>query len=134
MHCKTLRKLILTKHMKTITTFSSTQMKRAKRWRFNPLTSLTPTALSRSLDAFEAGYLREAASIWDALEQRDDLLRTVIAKRKKSVARHGWTVLPNAHLGPGEKEQAKKHAEALEFFYSNVECEHAVDASEKGGF
>src|SRR4029079_3936153 len=68
------------------------------------------------------------------LEQRDDLLRTVVAKRKKSVARHGWTVLPKPNLIDGEKDAAKEHARALEFFYGNLQCEHAVDSAEKGGF
>ena len=107
---------------------------RAKRWRFNPLTNLKPDALARHLDAFDAGYLREAALIWEALEQRDDLLRGVISKRKKSVARHGWTVLPKADLTDAEKEQAREHAAALNFFYNNLECEHAVDGAERGGF
>ena len=114
---------------------SSNQLrKRAKRARFNPLTYITPDILSRSLDAFEAGHLREAVLIWDALEDRDDLLRAVISKRKKSVARHGWTVLEKGGLNDIEKEGAKRHAAALEYFYRNLECEHAIDAAQQGGF
>src|SRR5690349_7751252 len=110
--------------MNTNTTFSSTQTKRAKRSRFNPLTNLGPDTLARFLDAFEAGYLREAVNVWEALEQRDDLLRAVIAKRKKAVARHGWTILAKTGLSDEEKEQAREHTKALEFFYNNLECEH----------
>src|SRR6185436_13719416 len=86
------------------------------------------------LDAFDAGYLREAANIWDQIEMRDDLLRAVISKRKKSMARHGWTVLPVPNLAPEQKEEARAHAQALEFFYNHLECEHAVDQNERGGF
>ena len=107
---------------------------RAKKWRFNPLTNLSAVSLARHLDAFDAGHLREAALIWDALEQRDDLLRGVISKRKKSVARHGWTVLPKADLCAGEEAAAREQVEALQFFYRNLECEHAVDSAERGGF
>jgi hypothetical protein len=107
---------------------------RAKKWRFNPLTNLKAASLARHLDAFDAGNLREAALIWDALEQRDDLLRGVISKRKKSVARHGWTVLPKADLNPAEEAAAREQVEALQFFYRNLECEHAVDRAERGGF
>ncbi|HEV8542362.1 MAG TPA: DUF935 family protein [Verrucomicrobiae bacterium] len=120
--------------MKTNSVITANDMKRAKRWRFNPLSHLQIDSLARHLDAFEAGYLREAAAIWDALEQRDDLLRGVIAKRKKSVARYGWTVLPKDALAPADAAEAKRHAAALEFFYSNLECENAVDASERGAF
>src|SRR5688572_11872043 len=81
---------------------------RAKKWRFNPLTHLTATSLARHLDAFDAGNLREAALIWEALEQRDDLLRGVISKRKKSVARHGWTVLPKADLCEADQAAARE--------------------------
>ncbi len=112
----------------------STTEARGKRWRFNPLSNLAPKTLSRHLDAFEAGQLRDAAVVWDALEQRDDLLRTVNSKRKKSVARHGWTVLPVANLKDGEKARAQEHVAALEYFYNHVECEHAVDRAERGGF
>jgi hypothetical protein len=41
--------------------------------------------MTRKLDAFESGYLKDAVNIWDALEQRDDLIRTVVSKRKKAV-------------------------------------------------
>src|SRR5688572_20104151 len=107
---------------------------RAKKWRFNPLTNLKSASLARHLDAFEAGQLREAALIWEALEQRDDLLRGVISKRKKSVARHGWTVLPKADLCEADQAAAREQVEALQFFYRNLECEHAVDRAERGGF
>lgn len=120
--------------MNTNNLMTSRQALRAKKWRFNPLTHLQADTLSRHLDAFEGGHLREAASIWDALEQRDDLLRAVISKRKKSVARHGWTVLPKADLDPSEKTAARDHARALEYFYNHLECEHAVDTAERGGF
>src|SRR5262245_53471777 len=120
--------------MKTTTTLRTPQVQQAKRSRFNPLTSISPTSLTRYLDAFETGYLRQAAYVWEALEQRDDLLRTVIAKRKKSAARHGWTILPKPNLSAVEKQEATEHARALEFFYGNLQCEHAIDSSEQGGF
>jgi hypothetical protein len=90
--------------------------------------------MSRHLDAFNGGYLREAAAIWDLLEERDDLIRAVVSKRKKSVARQGYTVLLNEDLLPAQKAEAREHAGALEFFYRNLECENAIDSCEKGGF
>jgi len=32
------------------------------------------------------------------------------------------------------RDQLQAHIAALEFFYNNLECEHAIDTSEKGGF
>ena len=40
------------------------------------------------------------------LEQRDDLLRSVISKRKKSVGRQGWTVLPLSGLSREQEAQS----------------------------
>src|SRR4029078_8198959 len=98
--------------MKTYTTFERTQVQQAKRARFNPLTALSSRALTRYLDAFEAGYLREAACVGDPLEQRDDLLRTVISKRKKAVGRQGWTVLPKPDVPAGQGAEAAAPARA----------------------
>ena len=61
--------------------------------RFNPIVSLTAESLGRHLDAFESGNLRGAALAWDAIEKRDDIMKTVAPKRKKAVSRHGWEVL-----------------------------------------
>ena len=65
------------------TTLTTNPAARAKRWRFNPLSSLQPAILARHLDAFDAGQLREAALIWDALEQPaslDDLVGHLLAR------------------------------------------------------
>jgi len=111
------------------------RMQASRQLAFNPLSGLKDAAALRNkLDAFEAGHLREAAAIWEQLEQRDDLLRAVISKRKKAAARHGWTVLPKPGLAPEEMAAAREHARALEFFYRNAECENAMDTAERGGF
>lgn len=108
--------------------------KDASGWRFNPLPNLTPTRLAKCLDDFDAGYLTETAAIFELLEQRDDLLRGVVSKRKKSVARHGWVVVEAENLSSEDKRRAGEHREVLEFFYNNLECEHATDRAAKGGF
>lgn len=120
--------------MNTRTNISGEKTRRGKWLRFNPLASLDSTTLARHLDAFEAGHLREAANIWEHLEQRDDLLRSVVAKRKKSAGRQGWVVAPLPGLSPEDLAEARRHVAALEFFYQNLECEHAVDTNERGGF
>src|SRR6478672_5971810 len=120
--------------MKTTSIISPRLAARAARWRFNPVTNLTPSLLLRHLDVLDNGYHREATVLWQYLEERDDILRTVTAKRKKSVARHGWTVLPKEGLPPSKQKLAARHVDALEFFYSNLECEHALDSAERGGF
>src|SRR5688572_6645591 len=109
-------------NMNTNTSLTVRQAERAKRMRFNPLGSLKVERLSQHLDAFEAGHLREAANIWEHLEQRDELIRAVVAKRKKSIARQGFTVVMEENLTEAQKVEAREHAAALEFFYRNLEC------------
>ena len=49
--------------------------------RFNPLRSLTPERLAAALDSREAGWLREAALIFESIEKRDAIVESVMAER-----------------------------------------------------
>ena len=111
------------------------RLQKAKQNRYNPLPGITnPTQITRKLDAFEIGYLKDAVNIWDSLEQRDDLIRTVVSKRKKSIGRQGWTVQIRDSVTPAQRAEAEQHAAALEYFYQNLRCENALDRAERGGF
>jgi phage gp29-like protein len=99
------------------------------RSRFDPIRSLSPERLSRVLDDFHAGYLREAALTWDAIERRDDIVQAASAKRKMSAGRNGWDVLT-----VDDSARAREHREALDFFWRNVRCVNALDENESGGF
>src|ERR1051326_7321702 len=106
--------------MNTHSHLNLSRLKRAKQNRYNPLPSLTdPLQLTRKLDAFEAGYLKDVVNIWDSLEKRDDLIRTVVSKRKKSIGRQGWTVLVHGDVPADRHPEAQAHAAALEYFYQN---------------
>jgi hypothetical protein len=111
-----------------------TLTRRTNHSRFDPLRNLTPDILSRQLDAFESGYLREAVETWDAIEKRDDLLKSVIPKRKKSISRHGWEVYVPRHTERSQLAEAAEHKQALEHFYRNLTCTNAIDANERGAF
>jgi hypothetical protein len=102
--------------------------------RFSPIRNLTPDRLTRMLDAFEQGYLAEAALTWETIEKRDDTIKSVAPKRKKAIARHGWEVIVLPNLPPEKQPEALRHKEALEYFYTNLRCSHALDANERGGF
>jgi len=93
------------------------------------LASLDASALTRQLDAFSAGRLREAVLTWEAMEERDETVRISSSKRKKAVARHGYEVLTLE-----ESPAALAHKEALEYFYSQLTVTHALDENERGGF
>ena len=95
---------------------------------FNPIRTLTPESLSRTLDDFHAGNLRNAALIWDAIERRDDLLQGVISRRKKAVSRLNWEITT-----VDDSAQAREEKAVLEFFYRNLSCQNAYDENERGG-
>ncbi len=102
------------------------------RSRFNPIRSLTPELLSQYLDAFKTGRLRQCALVWDAIEERDDVLSGVIAKRKAAAARHGWEILTLDSIPEGAEAEAAGHKQALETFYNNLTVVNAIDANERG--
>jgi hypothetical protein len=95
--------------------------KRAKQSRYHPLPGLNdPLHLTRKLDAFEAGYLKDSVNIRDALEQRDDLIRAVVSKRKKEsickpsvfIRGHPWLTSPSLHI-PGSAAVVQKTHQRL---------------------
>src|SRR5438067_644079 len=79
-----------------------------------------PATIGRKLDSFEVGYLKESVNIWETLEQRDDLIRAVVSKRKKAAGRQGWTVLVRDSVPPEQRAEAEEQAAALEYFYENL--------------
>lgn len=103
--------------------------RRHREQRFNPLRNLTPATLTAALDSFESGYLRQAALIWEAIEQRDDAAKIAIPKRRKSVSRRPWDIIK-----VDDSPQAERDAEALTFFYNHLTATCATDRNVRGGF
>jgi len=114
---------------KTKPTVGSTRVALDQMFRFNPLRTLSPDTLRVSHDEFDAGSLRSAARLWDKIEDTDDVLKVVAAKRKKAVSRHGYEI---EELD--DSPEAKQHAETLEFFYDNLATSRVDDRNVRGGF
>jgi phage gp29-like protein len=102
-----------------------------RRTRFNPLRGLDPMRLSRYIDAYRVGRLRDFALAAFEIGERDDTLSSVIPKREKQIGRHGWEILK---VKTEREKQAALHAEALEAFYNNIRCENAWEPEEQGGW
>lgn len=103
----------------------------SERWRqqrFNPIRGLSPQKLAAALDQFEAGYLRQAALLWDVIEERDDALKINGPKRRKAVARRPWDILKM-----DDSADADAHAEALRYFYNHVTSTHAIERNVRSG-
>jgi hypothetical protein len=52
--------------------------------RFNPTKNITADSLSNAHDEFDRGNLRNAAMMWEVIEDRDDLVKAVAGKRKRT--------------------------------------------------
>jgi phage gp29-like protein len=106
--------------------------KTGRQWRmirFNPLRSLTPARLASALDSSAAGWLREAALIYEAIETREAIVRSVMTKRRASVSRRDWQIIiPDADDPRGEA-----HKETLQYFYNNLTVTDAADMNVRSG-
>jgi hypothetical protein len=80
------------------------------------------------LDFYHAGYLREARCLWQAMEDRDLLIRNVASKRKKAVSRAQWEILT-----VDNSPEAMAQKEALEVFYNNLVATSVLNENERGG-
>ncbi len=103
-----------------------------QRWRqirFNPLRSLTPERLAAALDSAAAGWLRDAAMIYESIEQREAIVRSVMTKRRSAVARRDWQIIVPDEDAPN----AEAHKATLEYFYSNLTCTDATDLNVRTG-
>jgi len=99
------------------------------RSRFNPIRNLEPSLLATYLDQFKLGFFSTIAQIWDTIEERDDTLASVVSKRKKSVARYGWEILP---IDGADENEIEAHTEALTTFWNNITVTSAIDQNERG--
>jgi phage gp29-like protein len=121
--------------MSDATHLSPERIERSIQSRFNPLANLTPARLVSMLDAFNAGYLAEAARTWDAMLRRDDRLPALSQKRYSAVARYGFDVVPVDCDGDAAQEAAAKtHAEKITYFLNHLTATDALDENQRGGF
>lgn len=95
----------------------------------DPIRGLSLERLAQQIDSYNTGHIGEFALTAEAMEQRDDLLRNVILKRKKAVARHPWEV-----LAADDSPEAHAHKQALDYFYNNLRCTHVLKQDLQGGF
>ncbi len=117
------------------THLSPERIERSIQSRFNPLSNLTPARLVGQLDAFNAGYLADAARTWDAMLRRDDRLPALAQKRLSAIARYGFDVVSVDCDGDATLEaEAKAHADKIQFFLNHLTATNALDENQRGGF
>ncbi len=102
---------------------------RWRQMRFNPLRSLTPVRLANALDSHAAGWVREAALIFETIEKREAIVKSVMGKRKAAVARRDWQVI----TPDPEHPLADAHKATLDYFYENLTVTDATDGNVRCG-
>jgi phage gp29-like protein len=106
----------------------------AKRSRYNPIRQLSPEYLSRIMDIFQNGYLREFALMADAIKRRDPVVQVCTRKREKGVARHGIKIIITDELqDPKIKARAAEHKAALTWFYDHLHARNVLEQDQQGG-
>ncbi len=101
---------------------------RPSRTRFNPIRNLRPETLAKALDAFDEGRLGTACRIFEAIIARDDIISGLVLKRKKSISRLEYEIVPLE-----QSHEAKEHTRILRDFYTNISAESYSDKNQKGG-
>ena len=105
------------------------QLARISRWGgHSVIRNLTPASMSRWLEQFRIGHYFNLVEAWDEIEERDDLIPGVVAKRKMKVSSCDWEVVKLE-----ESTQAEKHVEALQELYNNITVSDATELDLKGG-
>lgn len=112
-----------------ITTARITQ---AMRSRFNPISGLTPELLAYQLEEYRIGGMR-VARLWDAIEERWPILKSVASKRKKAAARLPWEILIREEIPEEQQIQAEKQRDVLKRFYSRIRVTSVLNQNERGG-
>jgi len=111
---------------------SADRVRLEKQSSFNPLRDWTPDVLTRQLEAFARGDIRELAYVMEWLEKHDDTIATVAPKAKAAVSRHGYDVVLRDEIKPEHRQLAEDQRGVLQAFYDSLEATHAVDADEAG--
>jgi hypothetical protein len=84
-----------------------------QRMRINPMRGLDFEVFSGRSTHSTPGISAQFAQTLEALELRDDVLKSVAPKRKKAAARNGYEIL---RTEGDETPEAKAHEEALQIF------------------
>jgi Mu-like prophage protein gp29 len=114
--------------MKTQTQITAERIENEISSFYNPMIWLSPKRLCDALDAFQYGDIAPAARIFEAISRRDDIVRTVVAKRHGGIARLDWEI-----VGVGDdKAASERQTKVLSDFFNTLEVTHAIDRNKRG--
>lgn len=113
---------------KTVSALGAARVHQQRTLMGYPLRNVTPQLLASYLDSFQYGWLRSAVLLWDVMERRDPVVRTVSAKRYKAVSRLDWSVVK-----ADDSPEAEEHQRVLTEFWNRIRVTDAMNRDVCGG-
>lgn len=112
-------------HVKTVRYHDLLRAKRTQ----NPLSGLNPAKVRRLYELYREGKYADVQLAWDALEEYDDMLGTVLERRQSALGEMEWDVLIDARA-VGEDAALQARAEAQQDYITRRlrEVENLSDA------
>ena len=112
-------------HVKTVRYHDLLRAKRTQ----NPLSGLNPAKVRRLYELYREGKYADVQLAWDALEEYDDMLGTVLERRQSALGEMEWDVLIDARA-VGENAALQALAEAQQDYITRRlrEVENLSDA------
>lgn len=108
--------------------FAPDRVTRTIQNRYNPIRGLTPAVLTSHIQSWRSGHLKPLAMLWEEMEDRDWLLKSVIPKRQRDAARCEYQILCE-----DESPEAMAQKEFLEDFYSRITATSLLEQDQIGG-
>lgn len=108
------------------------RIERIRQAGFNPLSDITPERLMQQIQSFKAGQLYDLGRTIEAIEERDDVLVTVVPKARADVVEQQWDVLTVETSDPVLAELAKRQRAALKRTYDALVATDCMDADMEG--
>lgn len=100
---------------------------------FSSIPDLTPERMLGYIENWKIGRLADLAMVIDGLEERDDILSSVVPKAIGDVTSREWDVLVTETADPSLKELAKQQREAILRLFAELQATDALTLDMEGG-
>lgn len=101
-------------------------------FRFNPVRQATAERLGTELDGFYSGRL-SIARFWEAMQNRDDMIRSACGKRCDAVEQLEWQIVASENAADVDANLADEQIDVLKKFYGNIKVTDVYKQDANGG-
>lgn len=101
-------------------------------FRFNPVRQASADRLGTELDGFYTGRLT-IARFWEAMQNRDDMIRSSCGKRADAVEQLEWQIVKSENAEDIDQALAEEQVNTLKEFYGNIAVTDVYRQDSNGG-